>query len=221
MTASSTDSPRSSAIAGRFEHPLVVLRADLGERARRCATTVRQDPLRDRRAGLLACACVMMLAQPVDGPRRRAGRGRPSRGSCAGTACGRDPARTRCRRTSRRRSCGRSGRGSTTRPPVMYSQPWSPTPSTTAVAPELRTQNRSPTTPRRNTSPAGRAVEDHVAGDDVLLGDERRRRGGGSSDERAARQALADVVVRVAFEPQRDARAARTHRSSGPPSRGT
>ncbi len=36
----------------------------------------------------------------------------------------------------------------------MYSQPWSPTPSTTAVAPELRTQNRSPTTPRRNTSPA-------------------------------------------------------------------
>ena len=41
----------------------------------------------------------------------------------------------------------------TARPPVMYSQPWSPTPSTTAVAPELRTQNRSPTTPRMNTSP--------------------------------------------------------------------
>src|SRR6266536_1977810 len=39
-------------------------------------------------------------------------------------------------------------------PPVMYSQPWSPTPSATAVAPELRTQNRSPTTPHRNTSPA-------------------------------------------------------------------
>ena len=32
----------------------------------------------------------------------------------------------------------------TTRPPVMYSQPWSPTPSTTVVAPELRTQKRSP-----------------------------------------------------------------------------
>ena len=41
----------------------------------------------------------------------------------------------------------------TARPPVMYSQPWSPTPSTTAVAPELRTQNRSPTTPRMNTLP--------------------------------------------------------------------
>ena len=38
-------------------------------------------------------------------------------------------------------------------PPVMYSQPWSPTPSTTAVAPELRTQKRSPTRPRRNSSP--------------------------------------------------------------------
>jgi hypothetical protein len=41
----------------------------------------------------------------------------------------------------------------TTMPPVMYSQPWSPTPSTTAVAPEFRTQNRSPTRPRRNSSP--------------------------------------------------------------------
>ena len=38
-------------------------------------------------------------------------------------------------------------------PPVMYSQPWSPTPSTTAVAPELRTQNRSPAWPRRKIWP--------------------------------------------------------------------
>ena len=29
----------------------------------------------------------------------------------------------------------------------MYSQPWSPTPSTTAVAPELRTAKRSPAMP--------------------------------------------------------------------------
>ena len=29
----------------------------------------------------------------------------------------------------------------------MYSQQWSPTPSTTAVAPELRTANRSPAIP--------------------------------------------------------------------------
>ena len=37
----------------------------------------------------------------------------------------------------------------TTRPPVMYSQPWSPTPSTTVSAPLLRTANRSPATPRK------------------------------------------------------------------------
>src|SRR3546814_8927086 len=35
----------------------------------------------------------------------------------------------------------------TTVPPVMYSQPWSPVPSTTAMAPELRTAKRSPATP--------------------------------------------------------------------------
>ncbi len=39
------------------------------------------------------------------------------------------------------------------RPPVMYSQPWSPTPSTTAVAPLLRTQKRSPATPWKYASP--------------------------------------------------------------------
>jgi hypothetical protein len=37
----------------------------------------------------------------------------------------------------------------TTVPPVMYSQPWSPVPSTTAAAPELRTATRSPATPRK------------------------------------------------------------------------
>jgi hypothetical protein len=41
----------------------------------------------------------------------------------------------------------------TTRPPVMYSQPWSPTPSTTAVAPELRTQKRSPAMPLMKALP--------------------------------------------------------------------
>ncbi|MNC85314.1 hypothetical protein D3C83_09050 [compost metagenome] len=41
----------------------------------------------------------------------------------------------------------------TTVPPVMYSQPWSPTPSTTAWAPELRTAKRSPATPRKYASP--------------------------------------------------------------------
>ena len=40
-----------------------------------------------------------------------------------------------------------------TRPPVMYSQPWSPTPSVTSRAPELRTANRSPTPPQMKMSP--------------------------------------------------------------------
>ena len=38
-------------------------------------------------------------------------------------------------------------------PPVMYSQPWSPVPSTTAVAPESRTAKRSPATPQKKASP--------------------------------------------------------------------
>ena len=41
------------------------------------------------------------------------------------------------------------GPSTTTRPPVMYSQPWSPTPSTTATAPEFRTAKRSPASPGR------------------------------------------------------------------------
>ncbi len=41
----------------------------------------------------------------------------------------------------------------TTVPPVMYSQPWSPTPSTTAMAPELRTAKRSPARPLAKSLP--------------------------------------------------------------------
>ena len=41
----------------------------------------------------------------------------------------------------------------TAHPPVMYSQPWSPTPSTTTVAPEFLTQKRSPATPAINALP--------------------------------------------------------------------
>ena len=53
---------------------------------------------------------------------------------------------------------------------------------------------------------AGGAVEDDVAGDDVLLGHERRGGvGRRAQDEPAAREALADVVVGVALEAQGDA----------------
>ena len=63
---------------------------------------------------------------------------------------------------------------------------------------------------------AGRAVEDDVAGDDVLLGDELRR-ARRPQHERAARQALAEVVVGVALEPQQDA--ARHERAEALPRR--
>ena len=58
----------------------------------------------------------------------------------------------------------------TARPPVMYSQPWSPTPSTTAHAPLLRTQNRSAARPQKNAWPLGGAVQADVANQDVPLG---------------------------------------------------
>ena len=80
----------------------------------------------------------------------------------------------------------------------MYSSAWSPTPSTTAVAPELRTRNRSPTMPRMNMLALRGAVADHVAGDDVALG---REHVGAvrADDDPAAGEALADVVVGVAL----------------------
>ena len=86
----------------------------------------------------------------------------------------------------------------------MYSQAWSPTPSTTAVAPELRTQKRSPTMPPQEDLPRRGAVRDDVAGDDLLLGGERGLRGR-CHDEATTRQTLAHVVVGIADEPQRDA----------------
>ena len=109
------------------------------------------------------------------------------------------------------------GPSTTARPPVMYSQPWSPTPSTTAVAPELRTQNRSPTLPADEDLAGRGAVRDHVAGDDLLLGLERRR-AVGPHDDPAPREALAEVVVGVALEPQGDpARHERAERLAGRP----
>ncbi len=82
-------------------------------------------------------------------------------------------------------------------PPVMYSQPWSPTPSTTACAPELRTAKRSPGHAAEVRLARDRAVEHHVAGDDVL-GRLAAELGRGLHADAPARQALAAVVVGVA-----------------------
>ena len=83
------------------------------------------------------------------------------------------------------------------RPPVMYSQPLSPQPSTTATAPELRTAKRSPARPGREQLAGGRAVQAGVADDHVLARDHRARHQRADHDG-AAREALADVVVGVA-----------------------
>ena len=60
-------------------------------------------------------------------------------------------------------------------PPVMYSQPWSPTPSQTAIAPLLRTQKRSPARPGQVQLADRRAVEHNVAGQQVVLDRTSRR----------------------------------------------
>ena len=97
----------------------------------------------------LEVAAMMVEALASARPPPRPARGRPSTGCSAWRRRRPRRARRRCRPTCRRRSCARSGRCTTTTPPVMYSQPWSPAPSTTAMAPELRTAKRSPATPRK------------------------------------------------------------------------
>src|SRR5213076_1653053 len=52
----------------------------------------------------------------------------------------------------------------TTRPPVMYSQPWSPTPSTTVSTPVLRTSKPSPARPAHREDAAGHALPCVVVG---------------------------------------------------------
>ena len=105
----------------------------------------------------------------------------------------------------------------TTLPPVMYSQPWSPTPSTTAVGagvahaeplarrrragrPRRRSRRRAMTLPAMTLSSATNVAP-----------------AVGPDDEPPAGQALADVVVGVALEPQRDA--ARQERAERLPGR--
>ena len=87
----------------------------------------------------------------------------------------------------------------------MYSQAWSPTPSTTASAPELRAQNRSPDPAAQVHLARGGAVEQGIARDDVVLGQEQHIVGR-LDDDAAARKSLADIVVGVADQFERDTR---------------
>src|SRR6185503_17311287 len=94
-----------------------------------------------------------------------------------------------------------TGPSTITDPPVMYSPPWSPTPSTTAVAPELRTANRSPARPAQNSSPR---VAPYRAVLPMRTGAPASSAGGRTTMRPP--HALADVVVADAGEPQIDAR---------------
>ena len=215
MIASSTLMPALFGDACGFEHPLVVLGHHLAEPRR----PRRASPRGSRAATVRAGLGVMLCGWRRGGTRRRprrGRRGRPSRGS------------------SRVKNMP-SGSWTYAMPPDIPAPKFRPGRAehdhataghvlAPVVADALDDRGRARVAhaePLADQAPevhlaAGRAVEDHVAGDDVVLRDERGVVGR-SNDDPTAREALADVVVRVADEPQRDPRRARTRRSSGPP----
>ena len=161
----------------RLEHALVVLRHDLAK-CRELLVPVGEESVGDRRPGFVAVTASRRRGG-TRGPRRRAGRGRPSRSSRATGTRPSGRARTRCRRTCRRRSCvpcGRArrlGRRSCTRSRGHRR------PRRRRSLPSCARRSARPPHPRMRRLAARRAVEDDVARDDVLLGDERSRRGRG------------------------------------------
>ena len=126
---------------------------DLDELARTSPASRRGSSCACRLPVQWRCRLMRSVEDVAGPPAARAAPGRPCPGCRGCRTTGARRARRRCRRSCRRRSCGRCGPRTTTVPPVMYSQPWSPTPSTTATAPLLRTANRSPARPLMNTSP--------------------------------------------------------------------
>ena len=89
-------------------------------------------------------------------------------------------------------------------PPVMYSQQWSPAPSTTAMRAGIAHREALAGDAAEIAFAGDRAVEHGVADDDRFLrhdaGIDRR-----PHDDAAARQALADIVVALALEFEGDA----------------
>ena len=158
------------------ERALVVVRHHLDEPRRARSSQSARTRVGDRRAGALARA-----------PRRARGASRrPSSSSGSSSTSSRVAARRerrrprrarrRCRRSCRRRSCGRSGRARRRGRRSCTRSRGRRRPRRRRCAPELRTAKRSPARPRKNALPAGRAVEDGVADDHVLLGARRPRR---------------------------------------------
>ena len=87
----------------------------------------------------------------------------------------------------------------TTMPPVMYSQPWSPAPSTTAMRAGIAHRETLAGDAAEIAFARDRAVEHGIADDDRVLRDDPglfRR----ADDDAAARKALADIIVGLALE---------------------
>ena len=83
----------------------------------------------------------------------------------------------------------------------MYSQPWSPTPSTTAVAPEFRTANRSPARPAANKLPGRGAIQSNIA-QNHMLPTILRRKPTRTNHQPTTRQSFANKIVRLALQHQ-------------------
>ena len=134
------------------QHALVVARHDLDPGAAQLVP-VGEHALGDRRPGALARAPRPARGSPRSPSSRRVLEVDELLVAARRRTCPPRRARTRCRRDMPAAKLRPVGPSTTTRPPVMYSQPWSPTPSTTAWTPELRTPKRSPARPRKNALP--------------------------------------------------------------------
>ena len=196
---------------------------------RRAARRARRPPVAVRRRPPAARPAP---SRPRRGPRsggrarrparrRRPGRGGPSTAGSRRRSRRREPGRTgpsgRGGRPARRscppRSSRPTGPRTTTIPPVMYSQPCAPSPSTTASAPLFRTANRIPARPTTWSRPAVAPNRQTLpaSGRRRRVGDDLRLR---PDDDDPARQALGQVVVGLADERQLDALRRGTRRSS-------
>ena len=126
----------------------------------------RQVRLVEQPVGELGAGRPMRLEEPHELDQARLAvrpigqrRAEPDRGHAAVVERRRRGARSGRRGRPDRRSCRPrnsrpTGPRTTTVPPVMYSQPWGPIPSTTASAPLLRMAKRMPARPTRWSRPA-------------------------------------------------------------------
>ena len=113
--------------------------------------------------------------------------------------------RTPRRPTCRHRSCARHRPAPRQCPRSCTRTRGPPTPSTTAVAPELRTQNRSPTVPRMYASPL--VAPYRITLPAMMLSSATKSAcvvARGPHHQASAREPLAEIVVGVAVQPHRE-----------------